>query len=296
MIPNFKQLRAFVVSAQSGTFAEASERLHLSQPALSISIRKLEESVGGSLFARSTRHMTLTPEGRQFLPVAVRLLNDWTEAFEDLSEQFHKRRGKVTVAALPTLAAGVLPRVIAQYRRRYPAINLSVHDVLADHIIDLVREGRADFGLSVAPSETEDITFEPILDDHYVVICASNHPLLNEDEVAWAALAGYPFIGISRASSSRQDIDRVMESVDAELDVLCEVSQLATVARMVAADIGISVLPALSLRQISTHGVAHRPLVDPDVKRPLGIVTAKRRPLSAAGEALCGLTRELVTA
>ncbi|MCE8011858.1 LysR family transcriptional regulator [Billgrantia desiderata] len=292
MKPSIKQLRAFVAVAQSSSLAEASERIHLSQPAISIALRKLEEAVGGALFSRTTRQLTLTPEGEAFLPVAVRLLNDWSEAFEDLEERFSKQRGKVTVAALPTLAAGLLPGIIAAFHARYPRINLSLHDVLAEQVSQMVREGRADLGLSVAPHDTEELAFEPVLMDRYVAVCPSGHPLLEQESVAWRQLAGHPFIGINRLSSSRQEIDRIMAEVGAPLEILCDASQIATVGRMVAAELGISVLPELSFKQIATDGIDYRPLTTPEVERPLGIVMRHRHPLSAAAAALRALIQE----
>lgn len=286
MNPSIQQLRVFVAVAHSRSLAEASERVHLSQPAISIALRKLEENVGGALFARTSRQLALTPEGEAFLPVAARLLNDWNEAFEDLNDQFSKQRGKVTVAALPTLAAGLFPRVIKRFHEAYPRINLSLHDVLAEQINQMVREGRADLGLSVPPSDAEDLTFEPVLEDSYVAVCPCGHPLLTQTAVAWNQLASYPFIGINRLSSSRQDIDRVMQSVGARLDILCDARQIATVGRMVAAGLGISVLPSLSFRQIAIDGIEHRPLVEPTIRRELGIVLSRRHPPSAAATAL----------
>ncbi|MBF58420.1 LysR family transcriptional regulator [Halomonas sp. FeN2] len=290
MNPSIQQLRVFVAVAHSRSLAEASERVHLSQPAISIALRKLEENVGGALFARTTRQLALTPEGEAFLPVAVRLLNDWNEAFEDLNDQFSKQRGKVTVAALPTLAAGLFPRVIKLFHEAYPRINLSLHDVLADQINQMVREGRADLGLSVPPSDADDLTFEPVLEDSYVVVCPCGHPLLAQSAVAWSQLAAYPFIGINRLSSSRQDIDRIMQSVGERLDILCDARQIATVGRMVAAGLGISVLPSLSFRQIAADGIEYRPLVEPTIRRELGIILSRRHPPSAATSAL----RELI--
>lgn len=286
MNPSIQQLRVFVAVAHSRSLAEASERVHLSQPAISIALRKLEDNVGGALFARTSRQLALTPEGDAFLPTAVRLLNDWNEAFEDLSDQFSKQRGKVTVAALPTLAAGLFPGVIKRFHEVYPRINLSLHDVLADQINQMVREGRADLGLSVPPSEADDLSFEPVLEDSYVAVCPCGHPLLTQNYVAWSQLSAYPFIGINRLSSSRQDIDRTMQSVGERLDILCDARQIATVGRMVAAGLGISVLPSLSFRQIATDGIEHRPLTEPTIRRELGIILSRRHPPSAATSAL----------
>lgn len=292
MNASVKQLRAFVAVAHARNLAEASERIHLSQPALSIAIRKLEEAVGGPLFARTTRRLSLTPEGEAFLPVASRLLNDWAEAFGDLNELFSKQRGKVTIAALPTLAAGLLPGLVVTLRDRYPRINLGLHDALGEEVNQMVRERRADMGLTVPPAATDALTFEPLLDDHYVAVCPLGHPLLEQDEVAWAQLAGWPFIGISRLSSSRRDIDATMARVGETLDIICEVSQIATVGRIVAAGAGIGVLPALSFRQISGDGIDHRPLIEPTVARRLGVIMRRRDPLSAAATAMLELVRE----
>ena len=292
MNPSIQQLRAFVAVAHSRSLAEASERIHLSQPAISIAIRKLEETVGGPLFSRTTRQLALTPEGDAFLPVAVRLLNDWNEAFADLGERFSKQRGKVTVAALPTLAAGLLPGIIANFHACYPRINLSLHDVLAEQVNQMVREGRADMGLSVAPQDSEDLVFEPVLVDRYVAVCPLGHPLLEQTSVEWAQLGRQPFIGINRLSSSRQDIDRIMTEVGQPLDIICDASQIATVGRMVAAGLGISVLPSLSFRQIASEGIDHRPLVTPTIRRELGIVMRRRDALSAAATALHAMIQE----
>ncbi|WP_447928487.1 LysR substrate-binding domain-containing protein [Vreelandella sp. EE27] len=286
MTTSIKQLQVFVAVAQSRSFAEASERVHLSQPAISIALRKLEENVGGALFARTSRQLALTPEGEAFLPIALRLLGDWNEAFEDLSQHFSKQRGKVAVAALPTLAAGLFPKVVKRFHERYPRINLNLHDVLADQINQMVREGRADFGLSVKPQDSDDLTFEPILVDHYMAVFPVDHPLGKQQRIEWAQLGSYPFIGINRLSSSRQDIDRTMEEVNVKLDILCDASQIATVGRMVAAGLGISVLPALSFRQIAVEGIDYRPLYNPETPRELGIVLSRRHPLSSAARTL----------
>ena len=183
MNPSIRQLQAFVAVAQARSLAEASERIHLSQPALSIAIRKMEETIGGPLFDRSARQLSLTPEGEAFLPAATRLLGDWAQAFDDLHELFSKQRGKVTIAALPTLAAGFLPRVIAELRAHHPRINLGLHDALGEQINQMVEQGRADLGLTVPPQATDTLAFEGLLDDHYVAVCPVGHPLLEQREV-----------------------------------------------------------------------------------------------------------------
>lgn len=292
MQPSIRQLKAFVAIAEYGSFIEASARLHLSQPALSIAIRKLEEMVGGVLFNRSPRGVQLTPEGRFFLPMARRLIGDWEEALGDLGELFNKQRGKVTLAALPTLAAGFLPAVLADYRRRYPNIAISVHDVLANQVDELVGDQRADIGFSVQPSRNEGTHFEPLADDHFVAVCPSGHPLLVGETVRWEALLEYPIIAVSRLSSTRQAIEGVLKDMKREMNLMCEVSQIGTAGRMVAAGLGVAALPSLSFRQISAEGLAWRPLTHPHVPRTLGVITPARAQLSAAATAMLDIVRE----
>lgn len=286
MQPSIRQLKAFVAIAEFGSFVEASERLYISQPALSIAIRKLEECVGGVLFNRSPRGVQLTPEGKFFLPTARRLVSDWDEALGDLGELFNKQRGKITLAALPTLAAGFLPAVLADYRQRFPNIAISVHDVLASQVDDLVSDHRADIGLSVQPLLAEATHFELLVEDHFVAVCPIGHPLLALDTVPWEALLHYPIIGLSRLSSTREAIERVLKNMSLEMDLMCEVSQIGTAGRMVAAGLGVAALPSLSFRQISAEGISCRPLIAPYVPRSLGIMTPSRVSPSAAATAM----------
>lgn len=291
MQPSIRQLKAFVAIAEHGSFVEASERLHLSQPALSIAIRKLEESAGGALFNRSPRGVQLTPEGRHFLPMARRLIGDWDDALGDLGELFNKERGKVTLAALPTLAAGFLPAVLADYRRRYPNIAINVHDVLANQVDELVSSQRADIGFSVKPGAAEAIHFEPLVDDHFVAVCPQGHPLLENKTVRWEELIAFPIIALSRLSSTRQAIDDVLQKLGTGMDVMCEVSQIGTAGRMVAAGLGVAALPSLSFKQISAEGLEWRPLTHPDVPRTLGIITPARTSRSAAANSMMDVVK-----
>src|SRR6266702_1801871 len=107
-----KQLRVFLALAETLSFATAADRLHMSQPALSLSLKNLENQVGGRLLARTTRHVRLTPEGESLLPRARQLLADWEDAEEMLRHRFTLKRGHVTIAAMPSFAGNVLPGIL----------------------------------------------------------------------------------------------------------------------------------------------------------------------------------------
>ncbi|HEC2567459.1 TPA: LysR family transcriptional regulator [Raoultella ornithinolytica] len=157
-----KQLRAFLAVAHTLNFAHASERLNISQPALSLTIKGLEEGLGGALLQRSTRRVTLTQEGEIFLPMARQLLADWDNAEEAMRQSFTLQRGKISIAAMPSFAANVLPEVLKAFRDRYAGINVTVHDVINEQVIEMVREGRVEMGIAFEPAPTNNLLFTPL--------------------------------------------------------------------------------------------------------------------------------------
>lgn len=197
----------------------------------------------------------------------------------------------MTIAALPSIAGSFLPKPVSEFCTYYPNINVSIHDALAEAVQEMVREERADMGFTVKPQDNTGLNFEFIMVDKYIAICPNGHPLLKHAHLEWVNLAGYPFVGFHRSSNTRQHIESIIQGVGIELDTVCEINQIATVGRMVAAGIGISVLPALSLPQIGTLGIEWRPLVAPEVSRPLGVITRDRSTLSVAAEAFLSFVR-----
>ena len=134
-----KQVRAFVAVVQSSSFAEAATLIHLSQPALSSAISVLETAVGGRLLTRTTRTFALTPEGESFYPVALSLLADWDGALDNLHNRFALREGKISIAAMPSFAGNQLPIAIRNFKDAYPAVKITLNDVIAEEVVAMVR-------------------------------------------------------------------------------------------------------------------------------------------------------------
>lgn len=288
-----KQLKAFVAVAKTRSFAEAAELVYLSQPALSISIKNLEEAVGGALLARTTRTLALTPEGEAFYPVAERLLADWDDAMLELHNLFSLKRGKLTVAAMPSFASYQLPTVIGAYRERYPAINVTVQDVVAETVLDMVRSGRVEIGIAFDPGrEMEDLNFETLFDDRFVVALPPGHSLLADNALSWNQLQPFSFIALQRPSSIRELIDRTLGENSLKPNIQFESHQLVTIIRMVVCGLGVSVVPSLCIPQIEQLGGCWRPLTAPAITRRVGIFTRKRYPLSTAATAMMEALRE----
>ncbi len=288
-----KQLKAFVAVAQAKSFAEACSLVHLSQPALSIAIKNLEEGVGGQLLARSTRTLALTPEGAEFLPVAQRLLSDWEAALDDLHNRFSLQRGRLSVAAMPSFASTQLPLILRAFREKHPAINVSVHDIIAEDVVDMVRSGRVEIGVSFDPGDSEDLMFEPLFTDEFVAALPPAHPLTAQSTIQWQELSREPFVALQRPSSVRELVDSALAEHKMFLSIEFEANQLVTIGQMVAAGLGVSAVPNLIVPQMRELGLECRPLQGPALSRKVGVITRRRYPLSTQAQAFLAELLEL---
>lgn len=281
-----KQIRAFVATARANSFAEAAAQLHLSQSALSIAIKTLETTVGGQLLTRTTRTFALTPEGEDFLPIAKRLLSDWDDALEDLENRFALRTGRITLAAMPSFAANRLPEGLYAFKQMHPEVRVVLHDVIAEEVVRMVRSGRAELGISFNPDVHEDLLFTPLFADRFVAVLPVDHPLTQRTQVAVADLAQAGLITLQEPSQVRYLISELLAKEGLPFAPAFEAHQLITIGRMVAAGLGVSIVPALSELQMREVGACCRPLLGPGLVQEVGILTRRRYPLSVAAQAM----------
>ncbi|MCE8019010.1 LysR family transcriptional regulator [Halomonas sp. MCCC 1A11036] len=281
-----KQLRAFLAVAQTLSFTQACERLHLSQPALSLAIKGLEETLGGPLLIRSTRSVRLTPEGETLLPLAKRLLADWDNTEELLRQRFTLQLGRVALAAMPSVACNRLPSALRRFRERFPRVNVTVHDVINEEVIDMVRRQQVELGIAFEPETREGIDFLPLFDDTFVAVLPPDSPSATADSIDWKTLLAHDFITLQRPSMVRILLEQALARRHTELPVAFESHQLATVGRMVASGLGVSAVPTLCREQMHELGARCVPLFDPQIRRTVGVVLSAGQELSTAARAL----------
>ncbi|HCW16651.1 MAG TPA: LysR family transcriptional regulator [Achromobacter sp.] len=282
-----RQLRAFVALADERHFTRAAQRCHLTQPAFSALIRSLEDSAGLRLFDRNTRHVELTAEGRVLDASARRLLADMDLVMEDLRDHAARRRGRVALAALPSLAAGWLPGLLARFSQEHPGIVLDLRDGLLDPCLDMVQSGQVDFAVASRRADMTDLDSEFLHADRYFLVCRADHPLAAQSHVRLRDVVRHPIIQLARGSSVRKHLDEAL-GADAPPPVF-EVEHLATVTGLVRAGLGVSVVPAMTLFHFRSDDLRVVPLAGRALTRPLYLVQRKGRTLSVAAQALYAL-------
>ena len=280
---DLQQLEAFVAVAERGSFRAAADHIHLSAPALSRRIDKLETILGARLFNRTTRDVELTPLGRVFLERARAALDDLESAMLGISDIAASRSGRLTVACVPSAAISFLPSVVRSFSERYPLIRIRVIDEAAGLVLSSVVSGESDFGISFMGSQVPGVEFEPIHTDPFVLAVPRSHALAGRKTLDWPELKGERLIAVARSSGNRQLLDDALAKAGVEPSYRFEVSHIATLLGMVEAGLGLAAVPQLALS--TTHpalvGIALR---KPAVSRVLGLVTRRGSTLRAPAQ------------
>ncbi|MEX0165581.1 LysR family transcriptional regulator [Pseudomonas brassicacearum] len=270
---SFRQLRAFILIAETSSFTRTAEQLHLSQPALSYSIRKLEESMGLQLLARNTRSVELTPAGEHFLPQARRMLRDMNDAVRDARDTLSLSRGTLRLAALPTAAASFLPIAIAAFQRENPGVTVSLLDGRAGEIMGWVQRGEVDAGISSLPDDLSGLSFVRLLDDNLVLLSHKDPQRDGQDD--WKR---QPYIALTPDTSIRPLADAALRYLNVDPVPAWEVAHMSTATALVREGLGFSLLPASCTSVFNIGEQCAVTAIDQPAKRSIGLL--QRKPLA----------------
>lgn len=286
-----QQLEAFEKVASLGSFRAAAQALFVAQPALSRTVRLAEEILGARLFDRDTRHVALTPAGRELLPIARRILQEFDSAFSELSQFMDGRRGHVRIAALPSVGVALLPRALAHLGALLPDVGFTLEEATAEPLLRQVEQGSVDFGITVEPAADARLRYTHLLDDPFVLLCRRDDPLARRASQAWTVFGTRPFIGSSSLGSVAPITTAVLLRQGIEVREALLYPSVAVAGAMVAEGLGITALPRLALALVASPEVTTVPLRQPAVSRRIGIVSPAARSLSPAA---AGVVRHLV--
>ncbi len=270
-----RQLRIVVSLAETLSFSRTAELFHLTQPALSRIVRGIEEELGARLFLRTTRQVRLTPEGASLVGLAERLVGDYDDGLRAMRGILVRQSRRLSISALPSLAAMLLPSVAEAVRAREPEAQIEIRDVLSDATLNLVRARAVDFALTSADPSEHEIAYDEVLRDRYVL-------LAREDDARFAhgapadllALPALGLVSMPKGTAARLYADAAFLQRGVQFRPVMEFEHLATIGRFVERGFGVAFLPALAAMMIGGQGLRLLDLDDAPV-RSLGVVSRR---------------------
>jgi len=289
---DLNDLLAFKAVAELGNFRKAAESVHISQPAFSRRIDKLEQALGVHLLERTTRRVNLTTVGRDFDRQLRQILDALDTTLLGIRGFAATRMGEVTVACVPSAVNYFLSQVIAIYHQRYPRIRVKIMDDSANEVLMAVAKGEADFGLNFMGAQENDVEFEPLLEERFVAACRRDHPLAGRAHVRWAELAQYDYITVGKSSGNRLLLDQALAGMQGQPQSLYETQHGTTTIGLVEAGLGVAVVPAMAMPSKDHPLLVSVPLVDPIVKRKMGLIKRRSSMLTPAAQQLYNLCAE----
>jgi len=288
---NSRQLRAVLAVAEYRSFIAAAAFLKTSQPALTRTIKQIEGALGASLFSRSTRQVSITEAGKEFAALAERLLNDLKIGVENVRELAEQRRGQITVASIMSLAHVALPRIIAEYNRHFPGIEIHLREGVQGNVQDDVRSGLADFGLGYV-ADMPEFTTESLGTEAFYVVLPSRHRLARAKEIELKVLKDATLVSLPTDSRTRRIIDGAAATAGFTFRHAVTVNQFATLYSFVRNGVGLTVVPEGARPPAHDPELVSRQLIRPRVSREIGIVRLRGRELTPAAAGLLALVKE----
>ena len=287
---SLRHMKAFTALAALRSFTRAAEHCCLTQSAFSALISNLESDLGVKLFSRSTRNVELTAEGEAFQAIVAHLLPETERALAEMRDHVERRKGRVALAALPSISSGILPGLIARFTAEYPGISVQVQDVASTVCIDMVRNRQVDFALCAAAYPSTDLDIEVLARDTFHFICPASHPLATRRRLSVQDVLDYPIIGFESNSSIRQHLDAAI--YPRQWLRSHQVNSLSTAAGFIAAGLGVTIAPTLALFQFRLAGLKAVPLTLPINERDICLARRRDATDSLAAQAFLALLRE----
>jgi DNA-binding transcriptional LysR family regulator len=272
------QIRYYQAASQALSFTRAAELCHVSQPALTAAIKKLEAELGGALFFREANRLKLTEFGRRMAPLMADIL-DRTEAATAAAERFRLlAQPPVRVGVMPTLGPLRVARFLAEFERAHPGIEVAVREGRPGPLAAWLEADEIDAAiLNPVDDPGPAYRVEPLYSERYVVLLPAEHALRAQDGIGLADLDGQPYVD-RLACEMRERVMAVCGDRGVTLYARFRSEREDWVQAMVAANLGFAFMPEFS---VTDPGTIQRPLADPPVARTVALVTMPGRPQMA---------------
>lgn len=240
-----KQLKAFIAIAEEKTFTAGARRVHVTQAAVSMQIRQLEEEVGLPLFTRTPRRVILTEAGEYLLERARRIMREHDSALEELAEIAGAEFGRLRIGSASAMfATEQLPGVLEKLRGKFSNAEISVSSGTSQTLVDKILHGEIDIAFVSLPIEHSNIQTELLFEDEIVAIAHPSHPLAKEKYISAARLAGENLILGERGGNTRRLIDNFFDAHNLKPHVIMELSRQEAINKMVENNLGVGIAGA----------------------------------------------------
>ena len=296
-----RHLRHFVALAEERSFTAAAAREHIVQSGLSTSIRALEKDVGALLFVRGTRPIRLTAEGEALVPSARRTLEAADNARQTVQEVHGVLAGQLRIGALQT-TGHTLPFAswLAEFALAHPRVEISVQQLAASEMVRLVADGGLDCALvALLDGHPAGLDVIPLLAEPIVLACPADHPLARETAVGLVQLADERFVEAPPAWAIRSEIDRAFAAAGLHRRIACVVNEWSMVLDLVAAGVGIALVPRgldFTLHPRSTEALRLVPLQGTSLERRVDLVVPSGHAATPAARRFTELVRSKLSA
>jgi DNA-binding transcriptional LysR family regulator len=288
-VPSVRQLRAFVAIYHGGQLSAAAEQLALTQPAVSVLLRELEERLGVRLFDRTTRSLRRTEAADEAIVHAERVLAELDALGTAMADLASGRRGRVRVAATSTIAQTLLPQAMLRFLEIHAQVQVTIDDCAPGQFVEKILNEQVDFGVGTLDGKVAGLEERVFVRDHLSAIADRGVRFPNAEQLSWKQLAAHPLITVKPGYGVRGSIDRAAAEADAALRIVHEVTLLGTALAMAANGLGVAVLPASILAHAGYPRLVARRLVRPVVARNVSVVLKRGRSLSPSAAAFAGL-------
>jgi DNA-binding transcriptional LysR family regulator len=289
---DINDLVAFRAVADLGNFRRAATSMHISQPAFSRRIEKLEQALGVRLLERTTRHVSLTAAGRDFARKVRHLLGELDNALLGTRGVAASRMSEVTIACIPSTVNYFLSSVILRFHEQRPKVRVRFLDEGAGDVLTAVARSDADFGITFMGTQEIDLEFQPLFEERFVAACRHDHPLAKKKQIKWSDLAEYDYISIGKKSGNRLLLDQTLAGVAEKPLSVYETQHGSTMLGLAAAGLGVAVVPSISLPDKHPLLVSI-PLTDPTVARKIGLIRRRHNVLHPSAQRLYDLCMEM---
>jgi DNA-binding transcriptional LysR family regulator len=268
-----RQLKAFLAIAEAKTFTAGARRVNVTQAAISMQIRQLEDEVGLPLFTRTPRRVILTEAGEHLLERARKILREHDAAVAEIAELAGAEHGRLRIGSASAMFATMqLPKILQNLKERFPNAEITVSSGTSQTLVDKILHGEIDIAFISLPVDNGHIMTELLFSDEIVAIAHPKHPLADQKFISAAALAGEPLILGEKGGNTRRLIDDFFSAANVQPNVVMELSRQEAINQMVENDMGIGIAGAKTVaKEIGDGKLASWLIEGAEIKWDLGL-------------------------